>query len=292
MSGTQAQGRRRISASSCANPFALLEFAARSGTPCQILVAERKAFRPTQDLPFSSTRCPQCLAVRGALHHFTQELARRRVVRVLIAYVVGVFGALQGLDIMVTRLERPGTWMRWAVLLALAGLPAALVLSWIFDWTSEGLVRTPPAAQGSRQHRAVTTSVLALLIGALAWFAIRDYRYRTARTRLDEAIRLADQGKLVESLALAFELEKALPAGAALQKLWPEISRVLEVQTNPPGAVVQIHPYGASDSECRTLGTTPVQGARISILPSQVRITKEGYLPADRGLWRYLPFQA
>ncbi len=214
------------------------------------------------------------------------------MVRVLIAYVVGVFGALQGLDIMVTRLELPGTWMRWAVLLALAGLPAALVLSWIFDWTSEGLVRTPPAAQGSRQHRAVTTSVLALLIGALAWFAIRDYRYRTARTRLDEAIRLADQGKLVESLALAFELEKALPAAAALQKLWPEISRVLEVQTNPPGAVVQIHPYGASDSECRTLGTTPVQGARISILPSQVRITKEGYLPADRGLWRYLPFQA
>jgi 6-phosphogluconate dehydrogenase len=76
--------------------------------------------------------------VRGALQHFAQELARRRVVRVLIAYVLGVFGALQGLDIMVSRLELPGVWMRWAVLLALAGLPAAAVLSWIFDWTREG----------------------------------------------------------------------------------------------------------------------------------------------------------
>jgi formylglycine-generating enzyme required for sulfatase activity len=236
---------------------------------------------------------PQCRAVRVALQHFAQELARRRVARVLIAYVVAVFGALQGLDVMVTRLELPSFWMRWAVLLALAGLPAAAVLSWIFDWTSKGVVRTPPAAHAPQQHRAaVTTAALALLIGALAWFAIRDYRYRTTRTQLDEAIHLADKGKLVESLALAFEVEKALPAAQALQKLWPEISRVLEVQTNPPGALVQIRPYGASDSEWRTLGTTPIIGARISILPSQVRITKGGYIPADRGLWRYLPFQA
>src|SRR5207245_8555576 len=104
-------------------------------------------------------------AVRGALQHFAQELARRRVLRVLIAYVVAVFGALQGLDIMVTRLELPGVWMRWAVLLALAGLPAAAVLSWIFDWTREGVVRTPPAAHAPQQHRAVTVAALTLLIG-------------------------------------------------------------------------------------------------------------------------------
>ena len=153
--------------------------------------------------------------------------------------------------------------MRWAVLLALAGLPAAAVLSWIFDWTREGVVRTPPAAHAPQQHRAVTVAALTLLIGALAWFAIRDYRYRTARTQLDEAIHLADRGKLVESLALAFQVEKGLPAAPALQKLWPEISRVLEVQTNPLGALVQIRPYGGSDLEWRTLGMTPIIGARI-----------------------------
>ena len=235
---------------------------------------------------------PTMPAVRGALQHFAQELARRRVLRVLIAYVVAVLGALQGLDIMVTRLELPGVWMRWAVLLALAGLPAAAVLSWIFDWTREGVVRTPPAAHAPQQHRTVTVAALTLLIGALAWFAIRDYRYRTARTQLDEAIHLADRGKLVESLALAFQVEKGLPAAPALQKLWPEISRVLEVQTNPLGALVQIRPYGGSDLEWRTLGMTPIIGARISILPSQVRITKDGYIPADRGLSRYQPYQA
>ena len=88
-------------------------------------------------------------SVRLALQHFAHELGRRRVWRVLVAYVIAVFGALQGLDIMVTRLELPGVWMRWAVLLALAGLPVAAVLSWVFDWTREGLVRTPPAPKGN-----------------------------------------------------------------------------------------------------------------------------------------------
>jgi len=81
-------------------------------------------------------------AVRNALQQFASEVSRRRVVRVLIAYCVAMFGALQGLDIMVTRLELPGVWMRWAVLVSLAGLPAAAVLSWVFDWTSERHRRT------------------------------------------------------------------------------------------------------------------------------------------------------
>src|SRR5437899_11190785 len=85
--------------------------------------------------------------VREALRQFANELSRRRVVRVLIAYCVAMFGALQGLDVMVTRLELPGVWMRWAVLLSLVGLPVAVALSWIFDWTSAGVVRTAPVCR-------------------------------------------------------------------------------------------------------------------------------------------------
>jgi len=86
-------------------------------------------------------------------------------------------------------------------------------------------------------------------------------------------------------------VEKALPAAPGLQKLWPEISRVLEVQTNPRArwcrSVRTRFRLGVADA-----GHDAHHGARISILPSQVRITKDGYIPADRGLWRYLPYQA
>jgi len=234
--------------------------------------------------------------VRGTLTHFASELSRRRVVRVLIGYCVAVFGALQGLDVMVSRLELPGVWMRWAVIASLAGLPLAAALSWIFDWTPEGVVRTAPAhatpAQPlSKGQHFVTWAVLAALAAGIVWVTWRDRRYRAARAQLDEAIRLADAGKLTESLALAVEAEKVIPQAPAFEKLWPEVSRLVDITTTPPGAQVRVRLNGADDSAWRALGTTPIAAARVPILPTQVRFTKDGYVPADRAMWRYGPYQ-
>jgi soluble lytic murein transglycosylase-like protein len=118
--------------------------------------------------------------VKGAVQRFASELSRRRVVRVLVAYLVAVFGTLQGLDVMVTRLELPPVWMRWAVLLSLAGLPVAAVLAWVFDWTSEGVVRTAPVeGQPARAHPLVLAVVagcvsLTVLVAVLAWRQARE----------------------------------------------------------------------------------------------------------------------
>ncbi|HWE23814.1 MAG TPA: sigma 54-interacting transcriptional regulator, partial [Myxococcales bacterium] len=78
------------------------------------------------------------------VQHFLDELSRRKVVRVVIAYSVAVFGALQGADVIVTRLSLPPQWMTWIVAGCLAGLPVAAILAWIFDWTRHGIVRTQP----------------------------------------------------------------------------------------------------------------------------------------------------
>jgi hypothetical protein len=80
------------------------------------------------------------------LQRFLDEISRRHVVRVVVAYAVAVFGALQGADIIVTRLELPPRWMVWLVIACLAGLPLTAVLSWVYDWTRAGIVRTAPLA--------------------------------------------------------------------------------------------------------------------------------------------------
>jgi hypothetical protein len=120
------------------------------------------------------------LAVR--IQHFVDELSRRHVARVLVAYAVAVFGALQGADVIVTRLSLPPQWMTWIVAVCLAGFPVAGVLAWIFDWTRQGIVRTAPIsadqrailAQGRRRRRrrvALAGCALALTaaIGAIWW---------------------------------------------------------------------------------------------------------------------------
>ena len=236
--------------------------------------------------------------MREVLRNFATELARRRVIRVVVAYCVAMFGALQGLDVMVTRLELPGAWMRWAVIASLAGLPVAAAVSWVFDWTPEGVVRTPPAGSAgegapphpstARQYLLLWGALLLLLagVGGLAW---RDHRYRRARARLDEAVRLADAGKLAEAFGLAMGVEKVLPREPALARLWPEVSRLLDVESDPPGALVQVRLYGAPDGPWRDLGTTPISGARIPVLPTQYRLSKSGWATAERALWRYGP---
>ena len=121
-------------------------------------------------------------APAAKVQHFIDELSRRHVVRVVVAYAVAVFGALQGADVIVTRLSLPPQWMTWIVAACLAGLPVAVILAWVFDWTRQGIVRTPPISADQRallargRRRRKRTLVLAGCIlgvigavGAMWW---------------------------------------------------------------------------------------------------------------------------
>lgn len=77
---------------------------------------------------------------------FWQELRRRRVVRLAVAYVAVMFVVLQVTDIAVLGLGLPRWSFRVALGLAVLGFPFAIVLAWDFDVTSRGIVKTPEDA--------------------------------------------------------------------------------------------------------------------------------------------------
>lgn len=115
------------------------------------------------------------------LQRFVDELSRRHVVRVMVAYSVAVFGGLQGADIIVTRLSLPPQWMVWLVIASLVGLPVTAVLSWIYDWTPTGIARTAPLSANHRspprvRRRQTRTLVIGLILfvtlatGAVMWW--------------------------------------------------------------------------------------------------------------------------
>ena len=70
------------------------------------------------------------------------ELRRRGVFGALIAYGVAAAGLLQLLDIVSHAMDAPPWTMRLVVWLAAAGLPVTFVVSWLFDLTRRGFVRT------------------------------------------------------------------------------------------------------------------------------------------------------
>ncbi len=72
---------------------------------------------------------------------FWEELKRRNVVRVGIAYVIMTWVVLQVVDFALDVIDAPNWIMQLLVLLAAIGLLAALVFAWAFEMTPEGLKR-------------------------------------------------------------------------------------------------------------------------------------------------------
>jgi adenylate cyclase len=77
------------------------------------------------------------------LANFFAELKRRKVYTVAIAYAVGGWALAQGISQLLPVFDIPIWVVRLVVLLIVIGFPIALVLSWFFDFTRYGIVRTP-----------------------------------------------------------------------------------------------------------------------------------------------------
>ncbi|MBT8100193.1 MAG: adenylyl cyclase, partial [Gammaproteobacteria bacterium] len=74
---------------------------------------------------------------------YLEELKRRKVVRVCIAYIVGSWLLLQIADTTFEPLNLPD-WSTTLVLwLLILGFPVALFLAWALEVTPEGIRRTP-----------------------------------------------------------------------------------------------------------------------------------------------------
>ena len=69
------------------------------------------------------------------------ELKRRNVVRIGALYAVAGWLLLQMADILFGLLDVPGWGLRLVLGLLLLGFPLALIFSWVYEMTSDGLKR-------------------------------------------------------------------------------------------------------------------------------------------------------
>jgi TolB-like protein/tetratricopeptide (TPR) repeat protein len=79
------------------------------------------------------------------LKKFFAELKRRKVYTVAVAYTVGGWAIAEGISQVFPIFDIPNWVVRLIVLLIAIGFPIALTLSWFFDFTRYGIVRTPDA---------------------------------------------------------------------------------------------------------------------------------------------------
>ena len=85
------------------------------------------------------------------LGYWWNEVRRRRVLRVVAWYLAGSWVLAQVADLLFDAFDLSG-YTRFVIAALVAGLPVALVLSWVFDLTPRGIERTlaaHPAGAGA-----------------------------------------------------------------------------------------------------------------------------------------------
>ncbi len=120
---------------------------------------------------------------------FFEELKRRKVYRVAIAYIVASWALAQGIAQVLPVFDIPNSRIRVVILLLLIGFPIALVLAWIFDITAQGVRVTEPlpnipSRRRGRRNLFILLGV-SLLVSAVAGFFVLP---RAIARKVDKSI--------------------------------------------------------------------------------------------------------
>jgi len=85
-------------------------------------------------------------------NNFWDELKRRKVIGVIIAYAAVGYAIIELIDIIREPLNLPEWTLTLLIVLVAVGFPIAAIFAWIFDITAKGIKKTEPLAHNSEDN--------------------------------------------------------------------------------------------------------------------------------------------
>jgi TolB-like protein/tetratricopeptide (TPR) repeat protein len=128
-------------------------------------------------------------------HNFFAELKRRNVYKVAVAYAVVAWLLIQAASILFPTFEAPAWVMKVFVVVIALGFPAALIFSWAFEITPEGIRREseidPGRSIAPQTGRRIVRLTVALGVVAAALFAFQLLRSKILTTTTSSVASIA-----------------------------------------------------------------------------------------------------
>ena len=90
---------------------------------------------------------PSMPRLLNKLSRFWQELKRRRVIHLITVYASVAFVIIELINNLEAPLNLPAKLTSIVVIVLAAGFPLAIILSWLYDLTSEGVEKTKPISE-------------------------------------------------------------------------------------------------------------------------------------------------
>lgn len=142
-----------------------------------------------------------------------------------------------------------------------------------------------PAGEVPSRPFGTTWFGVPVLLGIILLFLISGWWYfrihvpaRWAReVALPEATRLVDAGNAPDAFPILHKALRILPTDPALNRILREISHPLGIRTTPPGADIEVKPYGRPETAWVFIGRSPMDNFLLPLGYFRWRIAKPGY---------------
>src|SRR5437899_2283679 len=188
---------------------------------------------------------------------FFEEVKRRKVYRVAIAYVGATSALAQGLAQVLPVFDIPNSVIRAVIAVMLVGFPVALVLGWVFDVTPQVIKTTPRVASPKQGRRNIAMLIAAgVAISAGVGFFVLP---RASAHKCDKSIAVLPFENLSD------EKENAYFADGIQDDVLTNLSKIGDLKVISRTSVM---PYRGKASNLREIGKTLGVG---NILEGSVR---------------------
>ncbi len=175
---------------------------------------------------------------------FFEEIKRRKVYRVAVAYIIAAGGIIQLASAAFPAWELPNWSLRAVIASLLAGFPIALALAWAFDITPEGIRSTPATGSASthRRRNAIMLVAAGVVISALIGLFILP---RAAAHKIDKSIAILPFENLSD------DKENAYFADGIQDDVLTNLSKIGDLKVISRTSVMQ---YRGTASNVREIG--------------------------------------
>ncbi|MCH8220641.1 MAG: tetratricopeptide repeat protein [Proteobacteria bacterium] len=180
------------------------------------------------------------------------ELKRRNVLKVSTAYVIAAWIMLQMADMVREPLGMPD-WVFQAILVVLgSGFLLTVTLAWIFDFTPDGIRKTPAAGDDATHRfskgRKTDFVIIALLLIALIAFAIERQKAPTVAAESDTVKSIA----VLPFVSMSSDIENEYFADGLAEELLNMLAKIKDLKV--AGRTSSFY-YKGRDTDLREIGS-------------------------------------
>jgi TolB-like protein/Tfp pilus assembly protein PilF len=177
---------------------------------------------------------------------FFEEVKRRKVYRVAVAYIIAAGGIIQIASAVFPAWELPNWSQRLVIVLLLAGFPIALILAWAFDVTPEGVRVTAPSPSFPAHRRGRRNLFILLTIGVVVSAVTGFFLLpRASARKLDKSIAVLPFENLSD------DKENAFFADGIQDDILTNLSKIGELKVISRTSVM---PYRGKATNVRDIG--------------------------------------